>query len=117
MKKLSLATIFIIVAIVVLGLIGCAGKTKPTVSTPLQFSVQLTIEGANPKTVTVAADDTALSAVQKAYSYTRDSSGTTIDGAKHFWSYTIDGVEPNSYIGDYKITKNCTINLKPLVLP
>ncbi|MEI6039849.1 MAG: hypothetical protein WCP93_00680 [Candidatus Berkelbacteria bacterium] len=117
MKKLSLSAILIIVAIVVIGLIGCSNKTKPTISTPLQFSVQLTIEDAKLKTVTVTADDTALSAIQKAYTYTRDADGTTIDGTKHFWSYTVDGIEPKVYIGDYKITKNCKINLKPLTLP
>ena len=129
-KALSLSAIFLIVAIVVFGLIGCGSKTKPA-AIPLQFSVKLTIEDKNPKTVTVDADSTALTAIQKAYSYSKGNSSTTINGATNSWSYTVDGkmpIDPNGrldsqgkplYLGitEYYITKDCTIDLQRLIKP
>ena len=129
-KTLSLAAISLIVVIVMICFIGCAGKVKPT-STPLQYSVMLTIEGNNPKTVTVDAGATALSAVQKAYTYTKGNSSTTINGTTNSWSYTVDGKMPTDatgrvddfgepiyiYIGNYIINKDCAIDLQRLIKP
>lgn len=131
MKKISLTTVFIIVAIVVLGLIGCASKTKPTVSTPLQFSVQLTIEGASPKTVTIDSGSSALAVIQEAYTYEKGTRSTTINGISNSWSYTVNGEMPIDttgrldsqgnplYLGiaEYQITKDCTIDLQRLIKP
>lgn len=89
-------------------LMGCGGSSSPKVT--------LTIQGQNEKIVTISSGETALDAVKKAYSYSKDPAGTTINGVKNYWTYTVDGVEPTTYIGDYKITKDCAIDLQVLVV-
>lgn len=89
---------------------GCGGgESSFSSSDTLQVQVD---HDKTVKTISVDSGETALDAIKKAFSYQKLQDATVIDGISGNWRYSVNGIEPTIYAGNYLLNTDSQIHLR-----
>lgn len=108
----------VIVLLCTILMVASCGGSKPN-----NFTVRMSISGANEKLVVIKNGQTALDAARLAYNFSNDNRGTLIENQAGPWSYMVGNLSekpefyyPNDPMANFVIAKDCRIDLRPIVV-
>ncbi len=101
-----------VVGLVAIGTVttGCGGGVTST--STKSFQTKISLNGKARKTVSVNSGETVLGAIKKAFPYQRLENATVIDDISGNWRYSVNGIEPKVYAGNYHLRSDSIIDLR-----
>ncbi len=89
---------------------GCGGGVTSTSNK--SFQTEIILNGKTGKTVSVNSGETVIDVIKKAFPYQKLKDTTVIDGISGNWRYSVNGIEPEVYAGNYHLKSDSTIDLQ-----